>query len=338
MFWQPRSVSISNTLALLLMASAATLPQMAVAAADESATEPGNLVDRSYESVDNAVQRAVNAVDSFFVDSEQSTFHERKTRIRLRLNNTYIQHHGWEFTPKVKLHLVLPGLGERLRLVMNDDQDQGTDQASTADDDNDVALRWIGKQSAKQGYSFDLGLRIKSGTPDPFVRMNAGLEYDLTGKWVGQSTNRLYYYSKTGVRNDFRQYFNRSLTDDFLFRSRTRFQYFEENDKNPYIEQKFSVFQSVREGLKIAYDAIYRQVSVEDSPFDEDEILNFGNDRFNHYQIQLRLRQQAFRPWFFVEFWPVVLWTEERNYDTVLGGRIRLEINLGGSGDQRLDE
>ena len=328
---------------VLLFAALLLLTPVAYAADGETDDKPavdqsGNMVDRSYESVDNLVQTTVRRVDSFFVNDEHSTFAERKTRIRLRLNTDYIQHHGWELSPKIKLHLVLPGMNDRLRIVMNDDQGADVDQASPNDEENDLALRWIGRQNAKRGYSFDLGFRIKSGNFDPFGRVNLGFEYDLPGRWVGQSTNRLYYYSKTGVRNDFRQYFNHGLTDELLFRSRTRLQYFEENEENPYIEQKFSLFHSLSDSRKVAYEALYRKVSIEDSPFDEDEIISTGNDYYSHYQLQVRFRQQAWRPWFFVELWPIVAWPEERNYDTVFGARVRFEVNLGGSGDYRLDE
>jgi hypothetical protein len=316
---------------LTAMAQTATEP-------DDDSEKARTMVDRSYDTVDDLVQTAVRRIDGFFVNDEHSTFTDAKTRVRLRLNTDYIQHHGWDLSPKVKLHLVLPGMNSRLRLVMNDDQSADVDQAASNEDENDIALRWIGRQNAKRGYSFDLGFRIKSGNLDPFGRVNLGLEYDLPGKWVGQSTNRLYYYSKTGFRNDFRQYFNRGLTDDLLFRSRTRLQYFEENEANPYIEQKFSLFHSLSDTRKLAYEALYRKLSIEDSPFDEDEILDTDDAYYNHFQLQVRYRQRAWRPWFYVEFWPIVGWPEERGYDTVLGARIRLEVNLGGSGDQRLDE
>ena len=112
----------------------------------------------------------------------------------------------------------------------------------------------------------------------------------------------------------------------------------EENEENPYIEQKFSLFHSLSDTRKLAYEALYRKLSVEDSPFDDDEIFDIEDNYYNHFQLQIRYRQQAWRPWFYVEFWPIVGWPEERDYDTVLGARIRLEVNLGGSGDQRLDE
>lgn len=306
---------------------------------EESADEASKSVaDRMRDRVDSAVQSSIRRIDSFFVDSEHSTFEDRTTRVRLRLNTDYLEHQGWDVSPKIKLHLVLPGLNERLRLVMNDDQGPDDDEAASADDENDLALRWIGKQSTALGYSFDLGLRLKSGNLDPFVRVNVGTEYDLNANWVGQTTNRLYYYSQTGWRNDLRQYFNRGITDDLLLRSRTRIQYFHENGYNPYLEQKFSLFHSLSDTRKLAYEVLFRKEAEEDSPFDEDTVLGEPRESYVHYLARVRYRQQFWRPWFYVEFWPTVVWPEERDYDTTLAFRIRLEVNLGGTGDQRLDE
>ncbi|MEM8769695.1 MAG: hypothetical protein AAGE43_19855, partial [Pseudomonadota bacterium] len=81
-----------------------------------------------------------------------------------------------------------------------------------------------------------------------------------------------------------------------------------------------------------------RRVSIEDSPFDEDDILVPTKDNFHQFQLQMRYRQRLFRPWFYVEVWPIVAWPEERDYDTTLAARIRLEVNFGGTGDERLDE
>jgi len=300
--------------------------------------QAGKVAERMRDRVDNAVQNAVQRVDSFFVDSEHTTFEDRKTRVRLRLETDYLEHHGWEVSPKIKLNLVLPGLNERLRLVMNDDQGPDGDQAASAEDENDLALRWIGRQSTALGYSFDLGLRLKSGNLDPFARVNVGTEYELSPKWVGQTTNRLYYYSQSGWRNDFRQYFNRGLSDDLLLRSRTRIQYYQENDYNPYFEQKFTLFQSISDRSKLAYEVLYRKEASEDSPFDEDEILIEPQNSYVHYLARVRYRQQFWQPWFYFELWPTVAWPEERDYETTLAFRIRLEVNLGGTGDERLDE
>lgn len=291
------------------------------------------------DDVDDLVEELVEEIDEFFVNSEHATFTDDSTRVRVRLNSDYIQKHGWEFSPQLRLHLVLPGRNKRMRLVVNDDQGADVDQSSTnVDDEADAAVRWIGRQRSDGGYSFDLGLRFRNGDPDPFGRVNAGLEYEMPGKWVGQTTNRLFYYSKTGWRNDLRQYFNRAISDDLLLRSRTRIQYLEENVSNPFVEQKFSLFHSLTDTKKLAYEVFYRRVSEEGSPFDDDQVLGEPKNHYQHYVAQIRYRQQVWRPWFYVEFWPMVMWPEERDYDTILAGRIRLEVNIGGGGDSRLDE
>ncbi len=330
--------AIQVRLPLVFAVSVGAAPVVAMESSPPAAEPPRNVADRMRDGVDNALQRTVNRVDSFFATSDESTFNERKNRLRLRLETDYLQHHGWDVSPKLKLHVVLPGLNERLRLVINDAQ--GSDDAETATDeeDNDVALRWVGRQSAALGYSFDVGLRLKSGHLDPFVRANVGTEYELARKWVGQTTNRLYYYSRTGWRNDFRQYFNRGIDDDLLLRSRTRVQYFAQYGYNPFFEQKFSLYQSLSDTRKLAWEVLYRKQTAEMSPFDEDQILGSPRSSYNEFIAQLRYRQQFWRPWFYVEFWPVVGWPEERNYDTTLAFRFRVEINVGSTGDQRLDE
>jgi hypothetical protein len=54
--------------------------------------------------------------------------------------------------------------------------------------------------------------------------------------------------------------------------------------------------------------------------------------------LQLRYRRRFLRPWLFFEVWPVVAWAEERDWDMVLGARLRLEINLGSHGNLKLDQ
>jgi hypothetical protein len=322
------------------LAALCGLPLAALAAETSDPPDANtHMADGVRDSVDNFVQGTVRRIDSFFVDSEHATFTDKKTRVRVRLNTDYIQKHGWEFSPKLKLNLVLPGLSERLRLVINDDQGADVDEAAPSDDDNnDVALRWVGDQRDDRGWSFDLGLRIKSGRLDPFARLNAGIEYPLGGPWIGQTTNRLFYYSKTGWRDDVRQYFDRAIGEDLLLRSRTRLQYFEEKVSNPFFEQKFSLFHSISDTRKVAYEVLYRSQSQEGSPFDPDEIIGDEQDRYQHYAMQIRFRQQFWRPWLYVEVWPIVAWPEERDYDTTLAARLRVEINFGGTGDERLDE
>lgn len=322
------------TLVTALLLSGA-LAQPAVAEADEEEAR----IDRLHRSASNIVQDMVSAVDGFFVSDDYATFEDNQTRVRLRLNIDHTENHGWEVAPKIKLNLVLPGLSERLRLVVNEGDSVEDGNGSPSDDDeNDVALRWMGLQGDATSLAFDLGLRLKGGTLDPFARINAGVQYGLTDHWQGQTTNRIYYYSKTGLRNDLRQYFNRPINDSLLFRARTRVQYFEENDRNPNLEQKFSIFHTLASQSALAYEVLWRQEAAEDSLFDDDELLIPAQKQYQQAAVQLRFRRSFLRDWFFVEFWPMVVWAEERDWETLLAGRVRFEVNLGRRGELRLDE
>ncbi len=295
--------------------------------------------DELHGATTKLLRDTVGKVDSFFVDDDYATFHENSTRLRLRLDTSWVQDHGWEVKPKFKFHFVLPGLGERVRLVMNDD-DTSDSEAGTAGDENesDAALRWVGYQSQNTSVSFDLGLRIKSSNLDPFLRMNSAIKYDISKNWYGQTSNRLFYYSKTSWRDDFRQSFNRKISDDMLFRARTRVQYFDENDFNPFLEQKFSLFQTLNKKSAIAYEALWRLQDVEDSLFEEDEIEGELQDNYQNIQLRLRYRRNVWRDWLYVEVWPIVGVAEERDWDTVLGAFFRLEITFGGKGKSRLSD
>jgi hypothetical protein len=327
------------------------LPPHAVAAEEAVAAEdmaeatgadsetPDTRIDRLHSATENLLDATVRRVDAFFVSEAHDTFEEDQNRLRLRLNLDYIEHAGWDFKEKVKINVRLTALSKRLRLLVNDADEDEDDQVTEYEDDgNDIALRWVGHQGKKTGLSLDAGVRIKSGNVDPFGRVNASIRYPVSGQWTGQSTNRIYYYSQTGWRNDFRQYFNRPINDELLFRARSRIQYFEEKDSNPQLEQKFTVFHTLSDRSAVAYEALWRQETAEDSVFDDSDIRIDPEDRYDQFQVRLRYRRNFWRPWMFFEVWPAVSWPEERDWQTVLGARVRLEINFGRHVGPKLDE
>ena len=170
------------------------------------------------------------------------------------------------------------------------------------------------------------------------MRLNTGILYDLSESWYGYTVNKLYYYSNTKWRNDFRQHFNRPITDDLLFRARTRVQYFDENDYNPFLEQKFSLFHTLNKKSAVAYEALWSKQAEEDSDFDDDEILGKLQDNYQNVALRLRYRRNVWREWLYIELWPTIRWPEERDWDTVLAANFRLEVTFGGKGRSRLSE
>lgn len=296
-------------------------------------------VDKLHAATTELFRDTVNSVDSFFADDDYSTFEENTSRFRLRLDTNYVQDHGWELNPRLKFKIVLPGLGDRFRLVGNDDEGEGDNNQSEANDkENDVALRWVFFRNEYASVSGDVGVRIKSSNLDPFLRLNTGLRYDISENWFGKTSNKLTYYTETDWRDDFRQSFNRKITDDLLFRARTRIQYFDENSYNPFLEQKFSLFHTLDSKSALAYEALWLNQAEEDSIFDDDEIIGELQDNYQQLALRMRYRRNVWRDWLFIEFWPIVAWPEERDWETVLAGLFRLEITFGAKGKSKLSD
>ncbi len=295
-------------------------------------------VDSAQAGVSDFVLRTVNRIDRFFAEDQYSVFEENRSRLRLRLNADLLETQDAEFTPSVQLHLVLPGLNNRLRVVANEDDEQRS-RGEDPDDESNLALRWVVRQSRRLGVSYDLGMRIRGDDVAGFGRVNIGASYGLGETWVGRSRNQLYWYTDTGFRNDFRQYFERQLSERFFFRSRTRLQYFEEEGRKFFPEQRFTVFQRLTPRQAVAYETLAEVIPASKTPFDDADIARPDNE-YTRLAFRLRWRANVWRPWLFVEAWPTLILPEERDYNTTWALRLRVEVNFGATspGDTQLEE
>ena len=302
---------------------------VAAVAQSESATGEPTKAETAQEGLTHSVQRAANSIDNFF-SSDRHVWGDNKTRVTLRGNFDYLDDHGWEFNPEVRLFLALPGLNDRLRLVVNDDDDDGDAGGGDADDkDSNLALRFIGTVTDKYGITFDLGLSTR-GDPSlqGFARVNLFRHWKLGKTWGARLENRVYWYTESEFRNDFRWYFEKPINDKFFFRSRTRLDWQQDKDSDWYPEQRFTLFQQINNRTALAYEVIANEIFFDDSPFDPSEILN-PQERYTHYQARLRFRRNFKYPWLFYEVWPIAAWTEERDYEFTPAIRLRIEVVLG---------
>ena len=74
--------------------------------------------------VSEMVLDTADAIDRFFGDERYYTHEVNRSRIRVFLDTDAIEDHGVEFNPRLKIHLVLPRLKNRFRLVFNDEEDE----------------------------------------------------------------------------------------------------------------------------------------------------------------------------------------------------------------------
>jgi hypothetical protein len=281
------------------------------------------------QGLSSMVQKTANRIDGFFGGDGQSTWDENRTSVRIRIDFDFIE--GQSISPgaQIKLNLILPSLNDKVRLVMNPDDDDNTGSSGNSlGDDSELALRYVGRELGKLNSSYDLGLRIKDSELAVFLRWNAKLEFDLGRSWNNRYSNQLYWYTDTGFRNDFRVYFEKALSRKFLFRSRTRVQYYEEYGTELYPEQRFTLYQSINLKHALAYEVLAEVVPYDETAFDEDNIYEL-DEQYTHYQARLRYRTNWMFPWLFFEVWPIVAWPEEHDYETTYAVRVRMELHFG---------
>lgn len=314
---------------------------LGVAVADETKKEEEeSTIVKSQQYLSDTVLNAANRIDNFF-SNERHVAGDNKTRVTLRGNLDFIEGRDADPGGEVKIYLALPGLNDRLRLVVNDDdEDGGTSGGPSDEEDQNIALRFIGKAEQKYGVSFDVGIGSRDGDLQPFGRVNLFKHYRLGGKWDGRTANRLYWYTDAGWRNDFRQYFEYKFADGWFFRSRTRIDYQEDKLDAAYPEQRFTLFQQINSKTALAYEIIGRQYCACDPVYDDSDRLVTNTDRYNLGMVRLRFRQNVFYPWLFYELWPTAAWPEERDYEFTAAIRLRIEVALGDipSGIVKLEE
>ena len=125
------------------------------------------------------------------------------------------------------------------------------------------------------------------------------------------------------------------VSEKLFFRSRTRLQYFEEEDANPFPEQKLTLFHRLSDRVVLAYEAIGEKIPSDDTLFDEDDIVE-PDDAYTPLSLLVRSRFKTRWPWLYVEFWPILAFPEELDYSATLAARIRLEVIFGHIRDDTL--
>jgi hypothetical protein len=304
-------------------------------------------IEKAHSDLSNLVLQTANQVDAFYATDNFTTWENNRTNIRLRGKLDWIEKHGTNVGGEVKLNIVLPALGGRLRLVTQESDGSVNEEVSkNFSESSSLALRFIGVQRPEFGLSVSAGIRVtdtvkKDDSLSVYPRLNLRRSYGIGNSWAGRTDGRFYYYSDTGGRIDARQYLERKLSDKLFFRSRLRLQWYEEEGSAVFPELRLTTFQQLNEDRAIAYEAIAEQVPSLRGVYDRDELLIEPRDKYKQFYLRVRYRQKLKWPWLYVEFWPHIGWLEQRDYETVVAALFRLEVIFGHidtRGPIRLDE
>ena len=291
--------------------------------ADESPT--GNVIDQGYAGTSDRVRRVGAWLDQFFAD-ENYEAEVNKSLLRIRLDSFSELYEGTEVDGKVRLHLVLPALRDRVRfefLSPGEPDDLEGDgsvassqrQPGTSEEKTSAAISYFVKAVEDRSFILRLGSTFDGYTPNPYVGARYRQLWDLNKNWDFRFTERLRFYSIDGLESRTSFDFERALEEDMLFRT---------SIDGTWLQEYPDYFYNV--GL-----ALFRPLD-EKSAVEYQLVNSFKTDphRLDRITVRIRHRQKIWRDWLIFGVAPQVSFPDEREFKPVPGILFRLEATFGG--------
>lgn len=276
-------------------------------------------VDSTHRVLSDSIQAAVLRIDRFF-SREEALRDSSESWVRIRPEVGYDTDDQVDLDLNVAARIDLPGLSDRLSLVVWTDGDRVSEDdrfTDTLDHDNGggIALeRDSGRPLTK--WNVRPGIGIKGGwLPDPFLQIRATRWYNLEGTWVvrAEGTTRYLYDDEWDLRGELS--FNRPIGEHLLFRLRTELRYRQAKDHSN-ANQHFTFFQKLSEKKGMTYEfAIFSS----DDP-------DWG---VRNYRFLVGYKQLIYKDWLYAEFIPELSFKDENDWDVTPGIRVRLEAFIG---------
>jgi len=295
-----------------------------------AAVETPGVIDTVHKRVSEGFTDLAGDMDGLF-GGVNETMPDNLSWARIRLGVTRFESEDPEVRGNIKLKLVLPRSEERLQLLLStedvDNLDAGQDRgglfSGTGDDNVSLALRFLQSVHSRSAYRFDLGARVRDDRAQTFARINASYRFDPSTRTGNRDTflvNNLWYFSKSGYENRLKFLLRRPLKFDQVdFLQSASEWIWKEDERGARYIQKFDVVRLLNDTTAVAFET---QGDLSSSP-------EPGKKRLQAIEFKLRFRQQVWRPWFFYEVLPRILWEAERDYSARFGLQLRAEIFLG---------
>ncbi len=264
-------------------------------------------------------------IDGFFSNRRyEAELNESYARVRV---DTFAeQYEGTEADAKVRLHLKLPAMNERLRIEVLSAGEAEEDTSVTVDtagptasdlalDSITAALSYFFRNDEERSISARVGLDFDGYEPNPFVGVRYREQVELNDDWNFRFVQRLRYYSLDGLESRTAFSLDRALPDDMLFRWEIDGTWLEEQP-NYFYGVSYALFQPLDEKSAVEY-----------------QVLNFFQTdphRLDQVTLRLRYRWQVWRDWLTLEAAPQLTMPRAGNYDPVPGFLFRVEMTFGG--------
>ena len=266
-----------------------------------------SLVDYYHRRFSNSVLRFSDSVDGFFADSQHSEL-ENESKLILQFDTFVREARGPVVVPEINYRLILPRTEKRLRLfVENENQDERSETSKARNaqpgesrpNQNNSALgvRYLVEKSGIRFYQ-DTGL-IASVPPDFFIRVGAKKTVEFT-EWILKIHERLRWQNSRGFTNDLDFDFDKKLSRKHILRMVNNM-FWNDKDYNIRFENGPSLFHQISRHKALSYHA---HVITETIP---DTLVT-------NYVLQVSYRQRIYKNWLFMDLTPFINFPRDRNF------------------------
>lgn len=265
------------------------------------------LIDQYHRKLSKRVLQFSNSIDGFFADSQHSEL-VNESKLILQFDTFVREARGPVVVPEINYRLILPRTQKRLRLfIENENQDERSETSKARDaqpnqkrpNDNNSALgvRYLVERSGINFYQ-DTGV-IASIPPDVFLRIGAKKTIEFT-EWILKIHERLRWQNSSGFTNDIDVDFDKSLTRNHILRMVNNF-FWNDQDYSIRFENGPSLFHQINEHTALSYHAHVISVNIPDF-------------LVTNYVLQVTYRQRVYSNWLFMDLTPFINFPRSENF------------------------
>ena len=283
-----------------------------------------NRVDRAHRNFSNGIVYFSNEVDAFFADDKHAGLPNRSS-LKLSFITNFREASGPYTVPDINYSLVLPRTEKRLRLVLeNENEDiqnetyatnyqrQRANRNRSPQDSTAAGIRYMVEKSGIKFYQ-DTGV-IVDVPPKAFVRWTVRKEIMLRD-WLLKLREQIRWVNTTGIRSTLNIDFDRGLTRNLLLRM-VNDTLWNDTDYTVTFENGPSLFQRIDEKKALQYHA---HVITNNKP----------NFEVSNYLLQITYRQNVYKDWLFMNLTPFVNFPRELNFHRTPGFLFRFDMIFG---------
>jgi hypothetical protein len=278
-------------------------------------------IDETHAEWSEWVTDTAHRVDSFF-SNEQADETAQKTRLRAFVRFRYDDNKGVKVSPGIRAKISLPGLENRVQLMLGDDEDE-TRVDDIDNQQQNISLQFKPRADRPwQRLRYGIGISRRDSKYQPYGRIRHSKTLLTKSPWVPQVSNSFYYFTKSKFEYRGEASFDRTLSSHLFFRPTSVLRWYEKNpdqcDGGWCFDQYFSLYEKLRRSKSevIAYDA---EIYLRDKP----------QFTLHDAVFKARYRRMTSKEWLFWEIEPAIHFPDEYDHEPTFRLTFRIEGIFG---------